>query len=86
MAGLAGDGRLDWFNEAAARRLGLPGRRDTATAPPVEPAPTPASLRETEHQAIAQALAEHGHNVSKAARALGVSRGRVYRHLRANRA
>lgn len=150
LAGLTGDGRLDWFNEAAARLLGLPGRRDTAAAPParadaeqhfgvplstligwsapaqpqplhlpnglmlwircewrgrdghrglhpaapqsvaapapaVEPAPTPASLRETEHQAIARALAEHGHNVSKAARALGVSRGRVYRHLRADR-
>jgi len=27
-------------------------------------------------------LAECGGNVSKAARALGVSRGRVYRHLR----
>ncbi len=145
LAGITGDGRLDWFNGAAARLLGLRDGMATAQArggveahfgvplstligwstpaqpqplhlpnglmlwvrcdwrsrdghrpvhavapkpvaasvPPVERPDSTASLRETEHQAIVQALAEHGGNVSKTARALGVSRGRVYRHLRA---
>jgi transcriptional regulator of acetoin/glycerol metabolism len=144
LAGLTGDGRLDWVNGAAARLLGLRGHAATApggsaeahfgvplstlmgwsapaqpqplhlpnglmlwvrcdwrsrdghrglhaaasvpvaaSAPVVETPDSTASLRETEHQAIVRALAEHGGNVSRAARALGVSRGRVYRHLRA---
>lgn len=148
LAGITGDGRLDWFNGAAARLLGLRDGMATAQArggveahfgvplstligwstpaqpqplhlpnglmlwvrcdwrsrdghrpvhavapkpvaasvPPVERPDSTASLRETEHQAIVQALAEHGGNVSKTARALGVSRGRVYRHLRAEAA
>ena len=141
LAGITGDGRLDWCNGAAAQLLGLRERgsveahfgvplstligwstpaqphplhlpnglmlwvrcdwrsRDghrglhavapepaTMSAPVAEPAGNPASLRDTEHQAILQALAEHGGNVSKTARALGVSRGRVYRHLRADAA
>lgn len=52
-----------------------------ATIAPPPPAPT-ATLRETERQAVVRVLAECGGNVSKAARALGVSRGRVYRLLR----
>lgn len=146
LAGLTGDGRLDWFNGAAARLLGLqedvaagraPGGAEAhfgvplstligwstpaqpqplhlpnglmlwvrcdwhsrdghrplhavahapvaVSIPPVERPDSTASLRETEHQAIVRALAEHGGNVSKTARALGVSRGRVYRHLRAD--
>jgi transcriptional regulator of acetoin/glycerol metabolism len=146
LAGVTGDGRLDWCNAAAARLLGLGLQRRggveehfgvplstligwstpaqpqplhlpsglmlwircdwrsrdghhalhaaAATtrpghAPPAPPDGRPqgaASLREAEHQAILRALAEHGGNVSKAARALGVSRGRVYRHLRADAA
>jgi transcriptional regulator of acetoin/glycerol metabolism len=49
--------------------------------PHQEPLPTPATLRETEHQAVVRVLAECGGNISRAARALGVSRGLVYRHL-----
>lgn len=51
-----------------------------AAAPDMTPTP-PTSLRETEQQLIERTLAEHGGNVSKTARALGVSRGLVYRHL-----
>ncbi|MGY0195238.1 helix-turn-helix domain-containing protein [Leptothrix sp. BB-4] len=145
LAGITGDGRIDWLNGAAARLLGLPGgharptaiavedhlgvsleallacsTRDGPTplalpnglllwvrcewrspdahraaqvavpigpgAPPASPAPavTAAPLRETEHQAIVRAVAECGGNVSQAARHLGISRGRVYRHLQAD--
>ena len=42
---------------------------------------SPASLRESEHHIVERTLAEYGGNVSKAARALGVSRGLIYRHL-----
>ena len=41
-----------------------------------------ASLRDSDRQLIAQTVTEHGGNVSKAARALGVSRGLIYRHLK----
>ena len=137
LAGITGDGQLDWCNAAAARLLGLRERGGVeehfgvplstligwstpaqphplhlpsglmlwvrcdwrscdghrhlhaaspgpvaASAPVVERPDGTASLRETEHQAIVRALAEHGGNVSKTARALGVSRGRVYRHLK----
>lgn len=44
--------------------------------------PAPATLRETEHQAVVRVLHECAGNVSQAARALGVSRGLIYRHLR----
>ncbi|KDB50893.1 hypothetical protein X805_35150 [Sphaerotilus natans subsp. natans DSM 6575] len=141
LAGITGDGRLDWCNGAAAQLLGLQERgcveahfgvplstligwstsaqphplplpngltlwvrcdwrsRDghrglhavtpepaALSASVAEPAGNTMSLRETEHQAIVRALSEHGGNVSKTARALGVSRGRVYRHLRADAA
>lgn len=163
LLGVKGDGRIDWFNGAAARFLGLPapaGRREapwvedclglptealfamstrndaqplhlpngltlwasfewrsaahprtlhsgaqlcsavTPTSPPFSPppssppsspptpeaAPPPCStLRETEHQAVVRVLAECSGNVSGAARALGVSRGLVYRQLRKTR-
>jgi transcriptional regulator of acetoin/glycerol metabolism len=141
LAGVTGDGRLDWCNAAAARLLGLRERGGVEEhfgvplstligwSTPAQPqplhlpnglmlwvrcdwrsrdghrpvhavAPEPvatsasvvgrldgtASLRETEHQAIGRALAEHGGNVSRTARALGVSRGRIYRHLKADAA
>jgi sigma-54 dependent transcriptional regulator, acetoin dehydrogenase operon transcriptional activator AcoR len=57
----------------------------TATLPdavPVEEAPSPASLSEHHHHLIDRTLAECGGNISRAARALGVSRGLLYRHLR----
>jgi transcriptional regulator of acetoin/glycerol metabolism len=152
LAGIAGDGRIDWLNANAAHLLGLPVQRRGDTrqeveqvfgqaptvlaalvrreapapvqlpnglmvwmrarlhvrdgaptglhalggvpaaeaeaaapapaapiAPPVATAPT---LRETDHQLIAQTLAACGGNVSRAARQLGVSRGLIYRHLK----
>ncbi len=52
-------------------------------APPQpSPAQAPATLRDTERRAVERVLGECGGNVSKAARALGVSRGLIYRHLR----
>lgn len=53
----------------------------TATAAPDMAPASPASLRESEHQHVERTLAEFGGNISKAARALGVSRGLVYRHM-----
>lgn len=51
-----------------------------AVAPVMTPA-SPTNLRESEQHLVERTLAEHGGNVSKAARALGVSRGLIYRHL-----
>ena len=45
-------------------------------------APPAGTLRDNDRQLIAQAVQACGGNVSRAARALGVSRGRVYRHLK----
>lgn len=60
-----------------------------AVAPEPVPAPAeaaapaaPQSLQDASRQAIDQALAKAGGNVSRAARALGVSRGLLYRRLR----
>ena len=55
------------------------GAFGASTSPPPF---TGASLRASDRQLIAQTVAEHGGNVSKAARALGVSRGLIYRHLK----
>ncbi|HEY8708240.1 MAG TPA: helix-turn-helix domain-containing protein, partial [Burkholderiaceae bacterium] len=49
-------------------------------APEIAPTP-PASLRESDQKLVERTVAECGGNVSRAARALGVSRGLVYRHL-----
>lgn len=58
---------------------------DVADAAPTAPeavAPTLAdNLRNAQRQLILQTVASHGGNVSKAARALKVSRGLIYRHL-----
>lgn len=55
------------------------------TSPIGGPAPlgSPESLRDADRRWIAQALETCGGNVSKAARRLGISRGRIYRHLKA---
>lgn len=58
---------------------GVPGR-DAAAAQDAASAAR-ATLREGEQALIEQALADCGGNISAAARRLGVSRGRVYRHL-----
>lgn len=47
------------------------------------PSGSPESLRDADRRWIAQALEACGGNVSKAARRLGISRGRIYRHLKA---
>lgn len=54
---------------------------EPATAAPDMAPASPTSLREADQQLVERALAKHGGNVSKAARALGVSRGLVYRHM-----
>ena len=73
-------------------RLFAPGQATTpastlaapAAAPSLGPLP-PATLRDNDRHLIAQTVQACGGNVSKAARALGVSRGRIYRHLRSSR-
>lgn len=81
------DGAREVFNlgspQSATQTTAEPEALATApeeTAPPTAP-PAPARLRESELQLIERTLAGHGGNVSKAARALGVSRGLIYRHL-----
>lgn len=49
---------------------------------PVPSSPAPLSLGEMEHQAIAQAVAAAGGNITQAARQLGISRNTVYRRLK----
>jgi sigma-54 dependent transcriptional regulator, acetoin dehydrogenase operon transcriptional activator AcoR len=46
-----------------------------------EPAPAQPTLKDSSRQRIDAALAEHGGNIASTARALGVSRGLIYRHL-----
>lgn len=60
-------------------QLGRPPVEITAPAPDVPP---PATLRDSDRHLIARTVQACGGNVSQAARALGVSRGRVYRHLK----
>lgn len=75
--------RLEWRARDGQRRL-QPAQPAPAPAPAVEPAPQPVTLRETERQTVLRVLGECGGNVSKAARTLGVSRGLIYRHLKAD--
>lgn len=73
--------------------VGTPGVPTPGTSMPAPASPagrfphaqpgSPASLREADRRWIAQALQACGGNVSKAARRLGISRGRIYRHLKA---
>jgi len=52
-------------------------------AQPASPARAPApTLRDNDRRVVEQTVRECGGNISKAARALGVSRGLVYRHLK----
>ncbi|GAA5232480.1 helix-turn-helix domain-containing protein [Verticiella sediminum] len=53
-----------------------------AAAPAMPPPADDGTLEAADARLIDAALADHGGNVSRAARALGISRGRVYRHLR----
>ena len=58
-----------------------------APNPPAQPTPAPEAaaptLRDNDRQLIQQTVQACGGNVSKAARTLGVSRGLIYRHLKA---
>ncbi|WP_347656210.1 helix-turn-helix domain-containing protein, partial [Comamonas thiooxydans] len=54
-------------------------------ATPVAEAQPLATLREHSAQLIRETLDQHGGNVSQAARALGISRGTLYRRLRGGR-
>jgi sigma-54 dependent transcriptional regulator, acetoin dehydrogenase operon transcriptional activator AcoR len=82
--------RCEWRARDGTRRVSL------ATAEPAAPTPAastgpgqgqaPTTLRETEQEAIDRVLTDCAGNVSKAARALGVSRGLIYRHIRRTQA
>ena len=69
--------RVQPADKAAETRAISVGQADGAP----EAAP-PAALRKIARQAIAQALADGGGNVSEAARRLGISRQTIYRHLK----
>jgi sigma-54 dependent transcriptional regulator, acetoin dehydrogenase operon transcriptional activator AcoR len=73
--------------DTAIRREHLPEdfleECEEAVSPAVAAAPTTQPLQAITAAAIAQALVAQGGNVSAVARALGVSRNTVYRHLRA---
>jgi len=60
--------------------LGAPNPPAVPTPAPEAAAPT---LRDNDRQLIQQTVQACGGNVSKAARTLGVSRGLIYRHLKA---
>lgn len=76
-----------WLRPELRARDGLArshaARPEPAPAAPADAAPPTATLRETERQAVMRVLGECKGNVSKAARTLGVSRGLIYRHLKA---
>lgn len=75
--------RCEWHSRDGRHRdLHAAAADLSAPRPSPEAPPPPATLRDHEHQTVVRALADCGGNVSKAARALGVSRGRIYRHLR----
>ena len=57
----------------------------TTEATPAAEAQPLATLREHSAQLIRETLDQHGGNVSQAARALGISRGTLYRRLRGGR-
>ncbi|GKS84280.1 sigma-54-dependent Fis family transcriptional regulator [Acidovorax sp. SUPP1855] len=71
----------------AAKGATVPAATTMPGSPPVARSPVAVPrLGDTTAAALEQALAAHGGNVSAAARALGVSRNTVYRHLRAAQA
>jgi transcriptional regulator of acetoin/glycerol metabolism len=76
-----------WLRLEMRARDGHARLHAAAPAPaqaPTEPATPPVvTLRETERQTVVRVLGECGGNVSRAARTLGVSRGLIYRHLKA---
>jgi transcriptional regulator of acetoin/glycerol metabolism len=83
------NGLTVWLAARLQARDGVDFRHAVATLPAgpppekMEPAPEPnaATLGEHNHKLFERTLAAHGGNVAKTARALGVSRGLVYRRL-----
>ena len=70
------------LDTSSAEDLACPA---TTEATPVAEAQPLATLREHSAQLIRETLDQHGGNVSQAARALGISRGTLYRRLRGGR-
>lgn len=71
-------------------RASLPAGATASPAPTPcvaapEASPAAPTLRAADARLIETTLAAHHGNVSRAARALGISRGRIYRHLQARR-
>jgi transcriptional regulator of acetoin/glycerol metabolism len=80
-----------WLEVGAPRHDGAPHRlvaaaasEEPASGPAAGPQAPASSLQEQKEATIRAALAEHHGNVAAAARSLGVSRGLVYRTLRAS--
>jgi transcriptional regulator of acetoin/glycerol metabolism len=74
-------------NDGARALVGLGAPEPTASpAPEAAAGGTAATLRDNDRQLIQQTVQACGGNVSKAARTLGVSRGLIYRHLKATAA
>ena len=71
--------------DASAPRAPTVAVHEASAAPLAAPgsAPDAATLRTASRQLVLQTLAECDGNVSRAARRLGVSRGLIYRHLKA---
>ena len=76
------DGTRQLFNLGRLPAASTPEATVTLAATTLSAPLASASLRDSDRQLIAQTVAELGGNVSKAARALGVSRGLIYRHLK----
>lgn len=69
--------------DGAQRVHALGAVAEREAAPPRTEAPAPATLRESERELVVRTVEACSGNVSRAARQLGVSRGLIYRHLRA---
>ena len=82
------NGLVVWLQSTLQLRRGATPAVASPPAAVVEPAQAPAAaatLAEHDHRLVLDTLQRCGGNVSKAARALGVSRGLLYRRLAALR-
>ena len=70
--------------DGAGPLVGLGAPNPPALPTPDAPAPAAPTLRDNDRQLVQQTVQACGGNVSKAARRLGVSRGLIYRHLKAS--
>jgi transcriptional regulator of acetoin/glycerol metabolism len=85
-----GNGLVVWLQSRLqlerAATAAAPPLRTAQAAPPPGTAARPSTLAEHDHKLVLDTLQRCGGNVSSAARALGVSRGLLYRRLAALRA